>query len=293
MGGDSWKASSLAQRVSDEAESGLAVSKRGSDDAWSGSVPAGSTGRFGSLIRLPRIPDRALHWLEKRLGAHLTYSQCGEDLIIDRALRDLGITRPTYVDVGAFHPRELNNTALFYRRGLSGVCVEPDPDLIAVIARERARDICVNAGISSGESAAADFFVMSVRSLSTFSRERAHQLESSGECRIEKTLRIPLLTLNRLFEQALGGAPNLVSIDAEGLDLEVLLSMDYDRFRPQVLCVETLRYSDTRRGESKTLEIAAFLNEKGYFSYADTRVNTIFVDAKAWERSEHYHSTRA
>ena len=46
-----------------------------------------------------------------------SYSQTGEDIIIKTALADLGISKPSYLDIGAHHPYYLNNTALFYKQG--------------------------------------------------------------------------------------------------------------------------------------------------------------------------------
>ena len=58
-----------------------------------------------------------------------SYSQCGEDIIVARLLRDMGIDMPFYVEIGTNDPVIFNNTYFFYRRGAHGVCVEPNPKL--------------------------------------------------------------------------------------------------------------------------------------------------------------------
>ena len=58
-----------------------------------------------------------------------SYSQSGEDLIIRFIFESLKILKPNYLDIGAFKPFELSNTALFYENGCTGVLVEPNPDL--------------------------------------------------------------------------------------------------------------------------------------------------------------------
>lgn len=60
-----------------------------------------------------------------------SFSQCGEDLILRHLFDQLGIARPTYLDVGAHHPQMLSNTALFSATGSTGINVEPDPELFA------------------------------------------------------------------------------------------------------------------------------------------------------------------
>jgi len=49
--------------------------------------------------------------------AKISYSQCGEDLIISHIIKSLSIQTPTYIDVGAHHPFYLSNTAYFYNGG--------------------------------------------------------------------------------------------------------------------------------------------------------------------------------
>ena len=47
----------------------------------------------------------------------ISFSQCGEDLIVKFIFDCLGINSPTYIDIGAHHPHYISNTALFYKNG--------------------------------------------------------------------------------------------------------------------------------------------------------------------------------
>ena len=69
--------------------------------------------------------------------------------------------------------------------------------------------------------------------------------------------------------------PDLLSLDIEGLDLDVLKSLDFERFAPDVLCVETLSYDKNQNGY-KRRDIIDFAVAKNYVAYADTWANTIF-----------------
>src|SRR4051812_7168126 len=96
----------------------------------------------------------------------VSYSQCGEDLILEHILGEyLRIPQPSYLDLGAHHPTYLSNTYRFYRKGGSGVCVEPDPVLFAPLRAARPRDVCLNAGVGASDAGGADFYVMSSRTL--------------------------------------------------------------------------------------------------------------------------------
>ena len=61
-----------------------------------------------------------------------TFSQSGEDIIIDYILRVSGYpkVRCSYLDIGANHAKELSNTYFFYKQGIRGVLVEANPALI-------------------------------------------------------------------------------------------------------------------------------------------------------------------
>lgn len=211
-----------------------------------------------------------------------SFSQCGEDLIVRFIFDTLRVPAPSYLDIGAHHPHYLNNTFLFYAAGGRGVNIEPDPELFAGFTAQRPRDLNLNIGIGTAEEK-LQLFVMSVRTLNTFSPDEAHQLEQGGKVRIERVLEIPVRPVNTVLAEHFGeAAPDFVSIDVEGLDLQILRSFDFARWRPKVFCVETITYSDQRSG-IKIPEIAELLHGQGYFSFADTYVNTVFVDRQLWQ----------
>lgn len=211
-----------------------------------------------------------------------SYAQCGEDLILQYLFMILGIDRVLYVDVGAHHPSYLSNTYLFYRNGGRGVCVEPDPSLYKEFAGKRPRDIHLNCGVGTA-SGEADFFIMSTSTLNTFSRDEAERYQSYGQQRILRTIRMKLKTINEIISQDLGKTPNLISLDVEGLDFAIMKNFDFSRYRPEVFCLETLTYTEDK-SERKLTEIIDLMHANGYMTYADTYINTIFVDSAAWEK---------
>ncbi|MFH2220250.1 MAG: FkbM family methyltransferase, partial [Pseudomonadota bacterium] len=78
---------------------------------------------------------------------------------------------------------------------------------------------------------------------------------------------------------------DFVSIDVEGLDEAVVSSIDFGRFRPTAFCVETLTYSEKGEGKKKEAIFEIF-SRNGFFPYADTHVNTIFVEESRWRRQK-------
>ena len=59
-----------------------------------------------------------------------SYSQAGEDAVINFLFNDYGKKQIQYLDLGTNIPHRDNNTYLFYKKGSSGVCVEADGSLI-------------------------------------------------------------------------------------------------------------------------------------------------------------------
>ncbi len=234
--------------------------------------------------KLSWLKYRAAGVLKRRAGLHekVSFSQCGEDLIVRYVLDSLKIPKPRYLDVGAHHPSYLNNTRIFYDAGSTGVNVEPDPTLIGAFKSERPRDTNLNVGVAA-ESGELPFHIMHPRTLNTFSRADADNAvaEGKGRIRLDGVVTVPVVTVNSIMATHFETGPDFLSLDVEGLDLAILESIDYSRFRPKVICVETITFSDNRRG-TKILEIPRFLESEGYMLYADTQVNSIFVDGSIW-----------
>ncbi len=120
-------------------------------------------------------------------------------------------------------------------------------------------------------------------------RERVTFIALRGDAqhRITKTIRLKLNTVNDIvaqhFADSPSKAPNLVSLDVEGLDYAILQSFDFAAYRPEVFCLETLTFAEDK-SERKLTEIIELMHGCGYMAYADTYINTIFVDATAWQK---------
>ncbi len=209
---------------------------------------------------------------------NISYSQCGEDIIVDYVLTTFGILAPVYIDIGAHHPVENNNTYHFYLKGSMGILIEPNPDLYAGIKAVRPRDISLNVGIGSNEIT-MEYFQMSSNTLNTFSKENAVKYLSQGE-QIVSTQLIPVFKINSILDKFFinGSKPNFISIDTEGLELDILRLFDFEKYRPEVFCIETINYSKKFEEQSKNIEVIEYMNDKGYFLYSDTFINSIFVD---------------
>lgn len=207
-----------------------------------------------------------------------SYSQSGEDVIVDFVFKCLGERHISYLDIGASDPVHINNTYLFYKKGFNGVLVEPDVELCEKIKIKRKRDLCLNIGAGTESREDIDFYIMSTKSLSTVSGK---YVSNYIKDKIEKKVKISIKNINEIIRENFDNCPNFVSIDAEGLEYDIITSIDYEKYRPDVICVETLTYSENNT-EKKVDKIIDFLKSKNYLLYADTYINSIFVDEKKW-----------
>lgn len=209
-------------------------------------------------------------------GARQTFSACGEDLIISDILKEFGIHRATYVDIGTHHPVFGNNTYLLYRKGGNGVLLEPNPKLCELIRRKRPRDIILNAGAGRMDGK-AEFFIFKRDTRSTFSplQAREWERESGQKPRMENH---KIFSLDSIIDQNFKGtAPDVVSIDAEGYDVEILSGFSFKK-RPKLICVESV-VRDDGEADPRDIKIYEIFKRKEYKLGVQTRNNSIFIDS--------------
>jgi hypothetical protein len=211
--------------------------------------------------------------------ARLSFSQQGEDIILYHVLHELmKIATPSYMDVGAAYPVRGNNTYLLYTTGSRGVVVEPNPVLAAQLRSKRPGDTVVEAGIGVAGAVEADYYEIKGNAmLNTFSPEQvAHLQRGQAESVVERVVKKPLLNINRVIQDYLGRAPDLLSTDVEGLDDAIIRTLDFSQFRPAAICIEAIPMTKSGRLSKTTRYLAA----KGYIARGGSLYNTIHVDAR-------------
>ena len=259
-------------------------------------APAPTPAARGSFFRLPRREFfvgglagllvgkgsdwvQPIEWTQKALpdGTKLSFAQNGEDLVADSLFAGLGVTKPSYLDIGAYDPILSNNTYRMYRQGGRGVLVEPNVGLTDRLKGKRPGDVVLQAGIGFDDTPAADYYVFHAPQLNTFDKEQADKLVATGEVKLIEVVKMPLLNINQVIADHLGGAaPDFLSIDVEGLDLPILKTLDFARYRPKVVCAETLPAGAPVHNP----ELLALLAANGYVVRGMTFANTLFVDSK-------------
>ncbi len=205
-----------------------------------------------------------------------SFSQCGEDLILQHVFqRILKIEKPTYMDIGAYHPFFLSNTALFYTNGSHGINIEPDIHLFRPFKRYRSRDVNLNIAISD-RNEVKPLYIMTIPTLNTLSLEEANRNSKLYDIKIERTEEKQCHTIEYVLEHYFNQKmPDLLSIDVEGFELEIFQSFDLKQFMPKVICVEA--YDIHKNKKEIRHDLLNYLRGQDFSIYADTGLNVILT----------------
>jgi len=190
-----------------------------------------------------------------------SYSQEGEDVVLARIFD--GRSTGFYVDIGCYHPIRYSNTYLFYRRGWRGINVDATPGVKTNFQKIRPRDINIESFVSA-DSSQRQFYLLSEPALNTASESLAAQRAKDNPVyQVDETITVRPRSLKAILDEHLpkGQSIDFFSVDVEGSDLDVLISNDWDRYRPEIVVAELLATTLEDVGRH---EIAQFLASKGY-----------------------------
>ena len=209
------------------------------------------------------------------------FGQFGEDLVIEGILQTHGrIRNGTYVDVGAFHPFKYSNTAMLYKKyGWSGMNI--DANKVAIDEFRLARPSDINLIALCGEDQSEREYVYfdhpgvnsaDKKMIERQTRDSSPFKETFRETRFSQRLSE---LLDRHFEP--NRKVDFLSVDAEGMDLEVLNSNNWAKYRPFLIAVET-HGMDLEK--LKDNDIFTYLHELGYKLVSHVFVTSLFIDLR-------------
>lgn len=182
-----------------------------------------------------------------------SYAQMGEDLVVDHYLGEQ--QTGYYVDIGAYEPIYLSNTYLFYKRGWKGVCVEPNALIAGEYREMRPNDTFFTEACGVGEL--------------KFKLSDEHSSLSKVSTEGVSIKSRPLADYMALLPRV-----DLLSVDCEGMELDVLKSNDWGTYRPTMVVVEIIDYATKKKNH----EVIDFMKLQGYGLVCDNSINAIFLE---------------
>ena len=197
-----------------------------------------------------------------------------------RALKD--IKDGFYIDVGANDPIVFSVTKWFYEQAWSGINVEPSTEYYNALKADRERDInlCVGAGKEKGT---VNFYNFSGTGLPTMDREIAERHIASGFSVEKETVEIRTLT-SICDEHVKDKTIHFLKVDVEGSEEDVLMGMDFKKYRPWIVVVEATE----PLSEKKNLAWEYLLLENEYRSIYFDGLNKFYIADEKFDDLERY-----
>ena len=194
----------------------------------------------------------------------ISYAQNFEDIMLWRALKH--IKRGFYIDIGAAWSSEHSVTKAFYEYGWHGINIEPNPQFYEQLQQQRIRDINLPFAIGN-EPGMRQMHIINNTGLSTLDNEIAQKHIKSGW--ETKSHQVEMKTLSTICNTHIPANQEIhfLKVDVEGLELSVLESADWVKYRPWIVLVEaTLPLSQE---ESHTEWEGILLSANYQFVYFD------------------------
>ena len=137
-----------------------------------------------------------------------------------------------FVEVGANHPTDCSQTWLLEQHGWKGILVEPLLNKAELLRQQRPGSQVFQVAIGAPEQRGRRQFIIAAGS-DTYSG----LVLNDGVC-VERVEEVDVRTLDDLLAEA--GNPKLdyVSIDVEGVELQVLRGFNLERHRPALVLIE-------------------------------------------------------
>lgn len=209
----------------------------------------------------------------------VSYSRTGEDLIMEELFRNK--YSGFYVDIGAYDPINFSNTYKYYLKGWRGINIDPSIETINNFNKIRPRDINLNIAVGESTGLSNYFVFENDASMNTISEAFKEEAQKSGTLILSEKREVKIDKLENILNQHLPENKNIdvLSVDVEGIDLEVLKSNNWNKYRPTVICVEV----ETGLLNISDCEITRYMSGNGYIPIGYTFItkeigNVIFME---------------
>jgi FkbM family methyltransferase len=242
--------------------------------------------------RNPRLRSSSRRLLQRILGGGrpggsapvseglVSYSQQGEDMILQCLFQ--GQQTGFYVDVGAHHPVRYSNTYFFYLRGWRGINIDAMPGSMAAFRAVRPEDVNLECAIAE-DTGTRTYYQFDEPAVNGFSGELSESRDAAGHFRLIGKRSLPTVTLAEVLGTHLppGRVVDFLNVDVEGLDLEVLRSNDWSKYRPKAIVTEdTEAHLIDDVGRSP---VVRYLRDQGFKPCAKCVHSILSVDGSQFE----------
>jgi len=193
-----------------------------------------------------------------------SYAMDGEDIAVD--LFNKKKNKGFYVDIGAHHPIQRNNTHLLFKKGWQGINIDVNQFSIDLFNFLRPNDLNLQVAVSDKEGDILFFYQKKFSQLNTTDKKIAEEnFHGKFEERKVKCQTIENILDNSKYKNK---KIDFLNIDVEGAEMKVLETLNFEIYDPSLICIEILGYRDLniekREIAIKNNKIFKFLVDRGY-----------------------------
>ena len=226
---------------------------------------------YSNKLNLLKIIYFFFQFLKSKFKPRLAYSHWGVDLIITKILKYK--KKGVYIDVGCYHPIEISNTALLYNKGWNGINIDISAYSIRLFNFLKPDDINLNLAVSNLNDKVDIFYQKKLSKISTINKKLSQKIFQGKII----TKKITCKKLTKIIDESIykNREIHFLNIDAESHDLQVLKSLDFNRYSPKIICIEIFPeggdFKNFKIHESKVYKFLLKRNYKlnwsGFFSH--------------------------
>ena len=191
------------------------------------------------------------------------FGEFGEDILINRFFRK--IDDGFYVDIGCYHPTKGSLTYYLYKKGWRGLNVDLSRISIDLFKLARPKDYNIHAAVTNFDGETHFFENGMINQQNT--------LENSGTNL--KKIKIIAFKLQTLLDKLNINHIDFLNIDVEGSDYKAISSLNLNKIRPKMICIEENKY-DIKDIINNTIQ--SFMNSNDYFLFSRVGVSSIYID---------------
>ena len=192
------------------------------------------------------------------------FGEFGEDILINRFFRKKN--NGFYVDIGCYHPTKGSLTYYLYKKGWRGLNVDLSKVSIDLFKLARPKDYNIHAAVADFDGETHFFENGMINQQNT--------LENNGANL--KKIKIIAFKLQTLLEKLNIKHIDFLNVDVEGSDYKVISSLDLNKIRPKMICIEENKY-DIKDIINDAIQ--SFMNSNDYFLFSRIGVSSIYIDS--------------
>lgn len=202
----------------------------------------------------------------------LSYSHQGQDLILIDLFRNY--PKGIYVDIGCNDPIKYSNTYILYKLGWNGLAIDAEGSFQKKWSKYRNKDLFINIAISK-DGQKISFYKFGDDTTSTADEATMKRYRKKFGDPLEIVTMESSIAEQVLLDNDISVDFELLCVDAEGKDLDVLESLNLNRYRPKIILVEIKLFNFLKPRQASIVD---FLYSHDYIMIAKTLLDGIFID---------------